>query len=209
MRNTVLIVPGYHGSGPAHWQSWLETQLPEAERVQGIDWGAPVLDEWVHGIRRQIQATRGPVWLVAHSFGCLAAVSAGLPLADKVAGALLVAPADPERFSAVGPRGNGQEAPSLSDALPRVALPFTSLLVASSNDPWLSMTSAVYWSECWASHLTHIGPAGHINTESGFGPWPEGLQLLANLRTARGHFPLGDIEVGRDPAPPSGVERRH
>ncbi len=42
MRQTVLIVPGYHGSGPGHWQSWLEGELPEARRVTGIDWDEPL-----------------------------------------------------------------------------------------------------------------------------------------------------------------------
>ena len=51
---TVLIVPGYHGSGPDHWQSWLETQVPEARRVSGIDWEQPVLaDARAHGCVRE------------------------------------------------------------------------------------------------------------------------------------------------------------
>ncbi|PKO36149.1 MAG: hypothetical protein CVU33_19940 [Betaproteobacteria bacterium HGW-Betaproteobacteria-6] len=36
MKQTVLIVPGYLGSGPAHWQSWMERQLPATRRVAGI-----------------------------------------------------------------------------------------------------------------------------------------------------------------------------
>jgi len=42
-QRTTLIVPGFHGSGPDHWQSWFEARLPEARRVIGIDWEAPVL----------------------------------------------------------------------------------------------------------------------------------------------------------------------
>ena len=33
MQQTTLIVPGLHGSGPAHWQTWFETQVPGALRV--------------------------------------------------------------------------------------------------------------------------------------------------------------------------------
>lgn len=54
MRHTVLIVPGLHGSGAAHWQTWLEGQLPEARRVVGIDWESPVLARWAGAVRRQI-----------------------------------------------------------------------------------------------------------------------------------------------------------
>ncbi|MBP7628661.1 MAG: alpha/beta hydrolase, partial [Zoogloea sp.] len=28
MQHTTLIVPGFHGSGPTHWQSWFEARLP-------------------------------------------------------------------------------------------------------------------------------------------------------------------------------------
>jgi predicted alpha/beta hydrolase family esterase len=30
--------------------------------------------------------------------------------------------------------------------------------------------------------LITVGPCGHINPESGFGPWPLGLALLAELQ---------------------------
>lgn len=33
----------------------------------------------------------------------------------------------------------------------------------------------------WGSELVNIGPAGHINAEAGFGPWPQGERLLARL----------------------------
>ena len=101
MRCTVLIVPGFHGSGPDHWQSWLERQLPESRRVSGIDWEAPVLARWAAEVRREIDAAASAVWLVAHSFGCLASVVAAADRPEKVAGALLVAPADPARFRPV------------------------------------------------------------------------------------------------------------
>lgn len=195
MRDRILIIPGFHGSGPAHWQTWLEGQAPDAQRVSGIDWDAPVLQEWVESISAKIESACGPVWLVAHSFGCLAAVCSGFLLAEKVAGALLVAPADPERFTEQGARMPGSGQTSLSARMPSGALPFPSLLVASSNDPWLSMLSAAYWSDCWASRLVSIGRAGHINAEAGYGPWPEGLRLLLSLQRARGDLPLGQIVV--------------
>ena len=44
MSYRVLIVPGFHGSGEAHWQTWLEQELPNADRVRGIDWESPVYE---------------------------------------------------------------------------------------------------------------------------------------------------------------------
>ncbi|WP_295439111.1 alpha/beta hydrolase, partial [uncultured Thiodictyon sp.] len=67
-------------------------------------------------------------------------------------------------------------------SLPRQNLGFPSLVVASGNDPWMTTRNLTPWSEAWGSRLIGIGQAGHINTESGFGPWPMGLALLHLLQ---------------------------
>ena len=85
MQHTTLIVPGFHGSGPTHWQSWFEAHLPDARRVIGIDWEAPVLARWAGAVRDAIDRAPGPVWVVAHSFGCLASVVAAADRPERVA----------------------------------------------------------------------------------------------------------------------------
>jgi predicted alpha/beta hydrolase family esterase len=176
----VLIVPGYQGSGPAHWQSWFERHLPGTRRVGRIDWEAPVIANWVHEIRNEIACAAAPVWLIAHSFGCLAAVLAAAALPGRVAGAMLVAPADPARFSLLGLRPEHAPGPSLSLYMTRRPLPVPSLLVASASDPWMRLDGAASWAERWGSRFVNLGNAGHINVEAGFGPWPEGLELFAS-----------------------------
>jgi predicted alpha/beta hydrolase family esterase len=47
-----------------------------------------------------------------------------------------------------------------------------------------------HWAQLWGSTLIDLGNAGHINTESGFGPWPEGLALLQDLQASRSGHPL-------------------
>jgi uncharacterized protein len=184
MPTTLLFVPGFHGSGPNHWQSWMESQVSGARRVAGIDWESPVLSTWAAAIRREILAVPGPVWLVAHSFGCLAAVAASEGLAHRLAGALLVAPADPDRFSPQGLREDHATAhATLTALLPRQELDFPTLVVVSSNDPWMTRGKAAHWQAVWGSQLIGIGPAGHINAESGFGPWPAGLALLRSFQS--------------------------
>lgn len=196
MQHTTLIVPGFHGSGSAHWQSWLETQVPNARRVRDIDWESPVLARWARAVRDEIDVSPGPVWIVAHSFGCLASVVAASDRLNHVAGLLLVAPADPERFTPVGLRDeNGHlEEESLSRWIPREALGAPSIVVASTNDPWVRLSSAAYWADSWGSHLIEIGAAGHINVDSGHGPWPRGLELLTALQAAGEDLPLGSID---------------
>jgi len=195
MQHTTLIVPGFHGSGPAHWQTWFEAQVPDARRVSGIDWEQPVLARWAQAVRDGIDQSPGPVWLVAHSFGCLASVLAAASRPERVAGLLLVAPADPERFTPRGLRDASTvpELPSLARWIPRKPLDAPSLVVASTNDPWVRLSSAAYWAQCWGSQLENIGAAGHINVDSGHGPWPHGLALFKALQAAQGDVPLGAI----------------
>jgi len=195
MQHTTLIVPGFHGSGPAHWQTWFEAQVPDARRVSGIDWEQPVLARWAQAVRDGIDRSPGPVWLVAHSFGCLASVLAAASRPERVAGLLLVAPADPERFTPRGLRDASTvpELPSLARWIPRKPLDAPSLVVASTNDPWVRLSSAAYWAQCWGSQLENIGAAGHINVDSGHGPWPHGLALFKALQAAQGDVPLGAI----------------
>lgn len=164
-----LIVPGLRNSGPTHWQSWFETQLADTRRVDQADWERPRIAEWSARVREEIDAAGEAVWIVAHSFGCLASVSAAFERQDRILGALLVAPADPQRF--------GEATECLEEKLQ-----FPSLVVASTNDPWVRASAAEYWAGQWGSAHLSIGEAGHINVDSGHGPWPEGLRLFEQLR---------------------------
>ncbi|AOY93628.1 esterase [Cupriavidus sp. USMAA2-4] len=168
----VLTVPGLHGSGPAHWQSRWERRFAGWQRIEQHDWSRPSLALWTERVsegvmRAQRVAPRGAV-LVAHSFGCLAVLRQAALDPSGIAGALLVAPADPEKFGVGG-------------LLPTSHLPFPSLLVASRDDPWMPQRTAFSWGTLWGSELVDVGLLGHINAESGLEEWPAGLGLLATL----------------------------
>lgn len=166
---TTLIVPGLRSSGLEHWQTWFEHRIPGSVRVIQRDWSHADLPEWSSRVRREINRIPGRIIIVAHSFGVLAAVQAAEDHKGKVAGALLVAPADPDKLD-------------VADYLPARPLSFKSVIVASTNDPWMTLERAAYWADRWDSELVNLGAVGHINVESGFGPWPEGLSLLEKLR---------------------------
>lgn len=157
----LLIVPGLHDSGPAHWQTWLQAGDRGAVRVVQRDWGTPDLDRWAARIAGTIErAGLGPWIAVAHSFGCLALARDLATRADThIAAALLVAPADPAKF--------GVEA-----LLPQHALPVPATLIGSETDPWMGAREARRWALRWACHWINLGDAGHINAEAGFGPLP-------------------------------------
>jgi predicted alpha/beta hydrolase family esterase len=190
MRSTTLVVPGLHGSGPGHWQTWIESQIADAVRVEQTDWDKPMLSRWAGAVVQAIDRAKGGVFLVAHSFGSLAAVVAAYRRVDRIAGALLVAPADPARFSATGLRDSFAEK---AVELPRRPLGIPSIVVASGNDPWTKLTTAAFWADRWGGRLIALEGVGHINVDSGHGPWPLGLELYRSLRAAQHQDPLGSL----------------
>lgn len=165
----ILIIPGLRNSGPTHWQSWFESRLPATRRVEQADWEHPSLPDWALRVCEEIDAAGAPVWIVAHSFGCLASVRAARFRPGRIRGAFLVAPADPDRFG-------------IPHRVLDEPLPFPSLVVASTDDPWSRVETARLWAGRWGSRFLDIGPAGHINVDSGFGPWPDGLALFEEFR---------------------------
>lgn len=177
----ILIVPGLYGSGASHWQSWFEQKLPDTFRVEQEDWSDPYLPRWAGAVRHELDRAKGHVWIIAHSFGCLAVAHAAADYRDKVAGVMFVAPADPDKFE-------------VTSMLPAERLGFPSVVVASSSDPWMRLTTAAYWADLWGSRLISIGNAGHINVDSGFGPWPDGLAIFEQLRRTQSGLPLGSLD---------------
>jgi len=171
---TSLVIPGLNGSGPDHWQSWLETLIPDSVRVNQDDWGTPNLVIWAERVQEEAERARERVLMIAHSFGCLAAVEVASRRPDLVAALMLVAPADPERFE-IGAR---------TSADPLLA---PTVVVASTNDAWMSYSGAAHWAAAWDAELINLGAAGHINVASGFGAWPRGYEIFDSLRerTAR------------------------
>lgn len=171
----LLVVPGLHDSGPAHWQTWLQAQHPHAVRVDQRDWTTPDLDRWAGRVASALERHGAGPWLaVSHSFGALALARCLLLRPDlPVAAALFVAPADPDRFG-------------LGESLPRGALAIPSTLVASETDPWLKIAKARQWAHRWGSPLVNLGDAGHINAEAGFGPLPFAQRWVATMAQGLG-----------------------
>lgn len=165
----ILLVPGLENSGPDHWQSRWERRLATVRRIQQDSWTVPVKAAWVSRIVADVGAAGKPVVLVAHSLGVIAAVHAApLLAAGKVVGGFLVAPPSEsamERLTEIDPAFR---------PYPRDPLPFPSLLVASRDDDWCPFGDAGDMALAWGAQLVDAGNSGHLNAESGHGPWPEG-----------------------------------
>ncbi|WP_134706056.1 alpha/beta hydrolase [Rahnella sp. CJA17(1/100)] len=173
---TRMLVPGLRDSEAGHWQSRWHAQHPHWLRIKQRNWAQVDLEGWITAIDREQKQATSPLLLIGHSFGALASLVWANRHPQRVAGVMLVAPAEPVRFG-------------LGDDILPAPLAVPGLLVASHTDPLLTFTRAEFWAQAWRCELADIGEAGHINVESGFGDWSWGLaklevfaaQLAANL----------------------------
>lgn len=169
-----LVVPGWAGSGPLHWQSHWERELPDASRIEMLDWLEPRRVAWTNALDRAVRSTGEPPTLIAHSLGCVAIAHWATTTDLAIRSALLVAPADVER--------NGRPS-CLADfsPVPRTRLRFPSRIVASDDDPYAALPRVRELAADWGSELTVLPGAKHINAESGHERWAEGIALLRAL----------------------------
>lgn len=173
---SVLVLPGWNNSGPKHWQTLWEQEEASFRRVQQKDWVTPQLSDWIEGISQEVVRARPPIVFAAHSLGCIAlahwAQTASPEFLSRTKGALLAAPADVDRPECAEPIRNFRPVPC-------GALPFASVVVASSDDPYTPLARAREFAGFWGSRFVDIGPADHIATN--VGDWPEGKRLLRSL----------------------------
>jgi predicted alpha/beta hydrolase family esterase len=176
---TVLVLPGYGDSGPGHWQSRWEVADPRFRRVAQRDWFEPKLEDWMAALDREVSACPRPPVLAAHSLGCVLVAHWVQRTGGRVAGALLVAPADADALALV------LEAVESFRPVPLVRLPFPSIVVASDDDAYVPRERAEAFARAWGSRFVGLTGIGHINSDSDLGDWPEGRALLDDLlRTA-------------------------
>lgn len=173
--NNYFIVPGHGNSGPEHWQTYFESTGTNFKRIDQKDWNTPVCEDWVSNINNKISGCNPKsVILIGHSLGCSAIAHWAVSYKIKIKGAMLVAPSDVEVTQHTYPSTGFL--PVVSDKLV-----FKSILVASSNDPWVSLDRARFFAANWGSKFIDIGNAGHINSASGYGNWNMGFEILKQL----------------------------
>lgn len=171
-----LIVPGLGNSGPGHWQFTWRANCPGFEWLEQRDWHRPARQAWCESLERFVSRASQPVVLVAHSLGCTTVAHWALSgCADRILGAMLVAPADADKSIRLAQRTSGF-AP-----MPLARLPFRSVVVASRNDPYVSFWRARHFADCWGSAFIDAGELGHINGDSNLGNWPTGMAILLSL----------------------------
>lgn len=176
----ILIIAGHTGAGPDHWQTRLIAKLKSARLVEQDDWLYGSLVNAIDRIVEAVQAAPKPVVFVGHSAGSVLVPHAvarlrSQNLVTRVRGAFLVTPPSEKSLAAL------QGIDAAFQHMPRDPLPFPSVLVASSNDPHATLEESADMALAWGSKLVEAGAAGHINAESGHGPWPEGMMSFAGF----------------------------
>ena len=187
-----IIVPGVGGSEQAHWQSWLQSQLMSCSRVQQKDWNHPVLHDWVAQFVKTVSPIQDDLQIIAHSFGCLTTVAALAlhpELNRKIKNLVLVAPANPARFGEHGFAHNSTTNYQAFFHQLNIRVPTTMLI--SENDPWLAFEDAKQLANAWKLSAVNLGPVGHINVASGFGPFPEIFNYLISENSMQ-HINIAD-----------------
>ncbi len=173
----VLILHGWQGSGPDHWQTW----LAEVLREQGVDvryprlpeCGTPCPDRWGRALHEELAALGhdGERIVVCHSLGCVLWLREARRVRpqDRVHRVVLVAPPCP-----------GCRIDELADFFPTgahaaqiAAAADSTRLVCSDNDVYCPGTGAAHhWGATLGIETDVIRGAGHLNPEAGYGPWP-------------------------------------
>lgn len=167
-----------NGSGPEHWQTWLAGQLRHAGREVRFpslpSSGCPELTEWSIALDEALEGLPDDGFdVIAHSLGAVlwlhhasvAAFHGGRPRPARVALVALPAPNQlPPDAASFGP------VPLDIDATRRTA--GGTVLVGGDNDPYCPGGIARAYGAPLKMATTIIGGGGHLNPESGFGPWP-------------------------------------
>lgn len=174
----VLILHGWQGSGPDHWQSWLADRL----RGHGVDVRYPDLpdcdlpcpDRWGRALHEELAelGRAGERVVVCHSLGCVLWLreAARIRAVDRVDRVLLVAPPCPgphvETLAGFFPTRAAGHAVLAAGPITR--------LVCSDDDPYCpAVGAAEHWGTTLDLPVDRLDGAGHLNPAAGYGAWPE------------------------------------
>lgn len=168
MKKRVLILHGWGGSDAPHWQSYLSGEIAKNYgcvsflKFSGVE--NPQKGIWLEELKQELQEFK-PTIVVCHSIANTlwfhACQEKGIKKLQKL---FLVAPpsfeCDIKELNSFFPC----EIPAELHAK-------ESLLITSTNDPYMSQSEAINLQQKLNIPIKIIENGGHINTQSGFGEW--------------------------------------
>jgi len=178
---TFLILHGWGGNKPEHWQEHLKAALTAAgESVHAPAMPnprTPSLVAWILRLDEELRslAQTGPVTVLAHSLGAITWLHYVTAVQSQIAeSVLLVAP--PYVMPGIPPTDAppGVEAffppPMDGDAVRRAAA--ETVIVASDNDDYATFEQSKAYSDRLGVPIHLVAGAGHISPYWGYGEWP-------------------------------------
>ena len=170
----MVILHGWQGSGPEHWQSWLARRLADGHEVRYPRLPAaddPRLEAWLPALDAALAGLPdGGFDVVCHSLA--------VPLWLHRAARGGDGPA-PARVLLVAPPSPHSPQPELARFLPPPLDPDRvrraaggTILVCADDDPYCPEGAAVAYGRPLRLPTTVVPGGGHLNPEAGYGPWP-------------------------------------
>jgi predicted alpha/beta hydrolase family esterase len=170
-----LLLFGWEGSDPGHWQVWLAEQLREAGREVRFpelpDKFTPSLPAWLGALHEALDGLPADGFdVVAHSLGAVLWLHhcADTGSSPRPARVVLVAPPAPS--TAIPEIASFFPPPLDIDAVRRAA--DGTVLVAGDDDPYIPEGIAAAYALPLKIAATVVPGGGHLNIESGYGEWP-------------------------------------
>ena len=166
-----LILHGWQGSGPDHWQTWLAERLGEDARYPALpEPDTPRLDDWLDALHSELERAAGHRCVViCHSLSCVL----WLHHARQASGTQV------ERVLLVAPPSESVDSPDLDGFFPLAARAadlkrgaVSTRLVCSDDDPYCPEGAREIYGIPLGIETDLLPGAGHINPAAGYGPWP-------------------------------------
>jgi len=176
MSKKVLLLHGWGGSDTPHWQSYLAGELAKdygtVNFLRFSNYDEPKLDVWLDELKSAL-ADFKPDIVVCHSL----ANTLWFHLCNEEVIATV------EKLFLVAPPSMNCKVQELEEffpvATPKKLFAKKSLLVSSTNDPYMTMDEVKKLQEELNIEMKTLQNAGHINSDSGFGKWEWILQQVA------------------------------
>jgi predicted alpha/beta hydrolase family esterase len=173
MAAAFLILHGLSGSGPGHWQRWLQERLTEAGHTVRFpdlpDPDTPDPDAWRRDALAELSGLDGAERVVVcHSLSCIVWLSVAHEISQPV-----------DRVALVAPPSLGANLAEIEPFFPVTATPQDvagaaahTRLVCSDDDPYCPEGATALYGRPLDLPTDLLPGGGHLNVDAGFGPWP-------------------------------------
>jgi len=178
MKKKVLLLHGWGGSNNPHWQSWLAGELAKeygyVSFLEFSEFDFPSLAVWKKELQEHLEEFK-PDIVICHSLANILwfHLCNEKGITQKIEKLFLVAP--PSLHCKI------EELQSFFPVVTPLNLyAKDTLLVTSTNDPYLNVDEAKELQKALNVKMEVIQNGGHLNADSGYGQWDWILQEVKN-----------------------------